>query len=182
MKRKVRLAAVAVVLSSSIMFSSCIGSFALSNKLLSWNQDLSDKWVNELVFLVLWVVPAYEIAMLIDGVVLNTIEFWSGNNPASAQVQTIETEDGIYTVSTDANGHQIQKEGTDEMVEFRFDQEEDSWSIVSEENVIPLFKMIDQENALVYLADGTTMTISADQAGLYALKQVVKEKSFFAAK
>ncbi|MDL2223171.1 DUF3332 domain-containing protein [Bacteroidales bacterium OttesenSCG-928-M11] len=181
MKRKTRLMmATAMVLCSSVLFSSCIGSFSLFNKLLSWNRNVSDKWINELLFIV--ISPAYAVAGTIDVLILNSLEFWTGDNPASAQVQTIEGEDGIYTVTTDTEGHKIQKEGSDEIVEFRFDKKDQSWTLLTDELAVPLFKMIDESNALVYLADGSTMTISADQAGLYALQQVVTEKAFFAAK
>ncbi len=182
MKRKTRLAAVAVLLSSSVMFSSCIGSFSLFNKLKTWNHSVGDKWINEVVFFALWIVPAYEIAMLVDVLVLNTIEFWTGDNPASAEVKTIENEDGIFTVYTDENGHKIQQEGSDDIVEFRFDKEEQSWSLVIADEIMPLFKMINQEQGMLYMADGSTMTFDANQAGVYALRQVLEQKAFYAFK
>ena len=46
MKKK-WIMAVAVLLSGSLMFSSCIGSFGLTNKLFSWNRSVGEKWVNE---------------------------------------------------------------------------------------------------------------------------------------
>ena len=71
------------ILMGTVSFSGCIGSFNLTKKVYSWNQDVGDKWVNELVFLVFLVVPVYEISLVIDGIILNLIEFWSGNNPVS---------------------------------------------------------------------------------------------------
>lgn len=173
----------ALLLSSSILFTSCIGSFGLFNRLLSWNKSVGDKWVNELVFILLCIVPAYEIAWAIDILVLNTIEFWTDSNPAlEAQVKEVETENGLITITTDANGHKIQKAGSEEVVEFRFNEDEKSWSIVAEEEETKLFSMVNEAEAMVYLADGSTMTISADQAGLFALEQVVKSKAYFANK
>ncbi|GHT72184.1 membrane protein [Bacteroidia bacterium] len=184
MKRKFTVMATAIVLSSSILFSSCIGSFTLFHKVLSWNKSVGDKWVNELVFLVLCAVPVYEIAWAIDALVLNSIEFWTGSNPASSDVQTkkIETENGTFTITTDANGHKIQKEGSDEIVEFRFNQEENSWSVEAMGQTTPLLKFMDNNQAEVYLADGSTMTVSMDQAGAFALKQVIEGKAYFANK
>ena len=51
--RKSNLKLVATILvCGAFLFSSCIGSFALHGKLLDWNRNISSKFVNELVFLV----------------------------------------------------------------------------------------------------------------------------------
>ncbi len=43
------------LLCSCIAFTSCIGSFKLSNKVLSWNKQVSNsKFVNEVVFFCFW--------------------------------------------------------------------------------------------------------------------------------
>jgi len=181
MRRKSFLFASVMLLSSSILLSSCIGSFSLFNKLLAWNKSVSDKWINELVFIV--ISPAYAVAGVVDALVLNSIEFWTGDNPAaSAQVQTVEGEDGNYLITTTEEGHEIQKEGEDEVVAFLFDKENNSWSVGFEGETTPLLQLIDDETALVYLQDGSTMTVNSDQQSLYALKQVIAEKSFYATK
>ena len=82
--------AVCAILSGSLLFSSCIGSFGLWNNLKSWNQGIGNKFVNEIVFLAFHIVPVYEVAYLADILVLNSIEFWSGSNPV-AEVGTIKT-------------------------------------------------------------------------------------------
>jgi len=172
--------ATAALVGSSILFSSCIGSFALFNKLLSWNHSIGDKWINELIFIVC--TPVYGVAGFLDVVVLNSIEFWTGENPATAQVQEIETEKGQFIITTDANGHKIQKAGSDETVEFRFNTEEKAWDMVTLDGIVPLFKYINDEQALVYLADGSSMTVDLNQAGVMAFRQVVQNKAYFAAK
>ncbi len=80
MKKKYLTLAVATLLAGS-MLTSCIGSFSLTNKLLSWNHQVSNKFVNELVFFAFWIIPVYEVTALADVLVLNSIEFWSGSNP-----------------------------------------------------------------------------------------------------
>ena len=84
MKKKSVTLLVAATLASSVLFSSCIGSFGLSNKLLDWNRNIDSKFVNELVFIAFWIVPVYEISALADILVLNSIEFWSGSNPMAS--------------------------------------------------------------------------------------------------
>ncbi len=75
---KKRLIPVALVAAISIpVFTSCIGSFALTNKLLSWNRSIGSKIVNELVFIGFWILPVYEVSALADVLVINSIEFWS---------------------------------------------------------------------------------------------------------
>ncbi len=75
----------------------CYGSFNLVKKVYKFNGTVGDKWVNELVFLVMNVVPVYGVSVFIDAVVLNTIEFWSGTNPVmaeGAQPSTMKGDDG----------------------------------------------------------------------------------------
>jgi hypothetical protein len=46
----------------------------------------------------------------------------------------------------------------------------------------PLLKFVGENQAMVYLADGSTMTVNMDQAGVFALQQVIKNKAYFATK
>jgi hypothetical protein len=39
------------------------------------------KWVKWLVFLGLSIIPVYELFVLADALVLNSVEFWTGSNP-----------------------------------------------------------------------------------------------------
>ena len=184
MKRKFNLLVVSIFMSSALLFNSCVGSFTLSNKLLAWNKEVGDKWANEVVFAALCIVQAYSVALFVDGIVLNSIEFWTGENPASADVQVkeIESENGRFTITTDANGHKIQKEGSDEVVEFVFNKEANGWDLKVMDQVTPLFQFQGDDQALVYLADGSTMTVDLNEDGMLALRQVVGNKAYFAAK
>lgn len=61
--------------------TSCLGPDNLYNSVKNWNADISDKdWVNEVVFLGLVIVPVYQIALLGDLVIFNTVEYWSSDN------------------------------------------------------------------------------------------------------
>jgi hypothetical protein len=89
----------AIALSLSLGVTACYGPFNLSKKLHRWNAQVSgDKFVNWLVFLGLVIVPVYEIALLADALVFNSIEFWSGENPVSPGVGVIRQQDGVVTV------------------------------------------------------------------------------------
>ncbi len=67
------------------MLAGCYGSFNLTRKVWKWNGGVGDKWVNELVFLVINIVPVYGAAAFIDVIVLNSVEFWQGTNPVTAE-------------------------------------------------------------------------------------------------
>jgi hypothetical protein len=77
------------------MMAGCYGSFNLTKKVYNWNGTMGGKWEKELVFLVLNVVPVYGIAATVDAVVLNSIEFWTGDNPMAS---TVTTKDGATIV------------------------------------------------------------------------------------
>ena len=79
----------------------CIGHFRLTGNLLSWNHQLSNKWVNELVFLGLNVLPVYPFSLLGDAFIFNAIEFWGGNNPISS---TGEGSDAVASTRTFEQG------------------------------------------------------------------------------
>ena len=156
MKKKSLTLLVAATLASSVLFSSCIGSFGLSNKLLDWNRNIDSKFVNELVFVAFWIVPVYEISALADILVLNSIEFWSGSNPVAdaGTVKTIETKDGTYAIETQKDGYHIQK----------------------------LLKFTGDDEVVMYLPDGKEMNVELNQAGVLAFKQVAEGYSFYAAR
>lgn len=102
LKNVVCIALVAVMLATSF---GCYGSFNLTKKVYKFNGEVGGKWVNELVFLVMNIVPVYGVAGFIDAVILNSLEFWTGSNPvnsASVVPATMKGEDGT-TVSFNAS-------------------------------------------------------------------------------
>ena len=83
--RKLNLKMAATVcICGAFLFSSCIGSFGLHGKLLSWNEGVGNKFVNELVYLAFNIIPVYPLCYLADALVINSIEFWTGSNPMAS--------------------------------------------------------------------------------------------------
>lgn len=69
---------------SAVVFSGCYGKFALTRKVYEINGQITDnKFVHSLVTWVFIWLPVYGLAGFGDFVVLNVIEFWTGNNPMS---------------------------------------------------------------------------------------------------
>ncbi len=64
--------------SGCLVVSGCFGSFPLTNIIYDWNGGFGSKWVRWLIFLGLIIIPVYEIALIVDALILNTIEFWTG--------------------------------------------------------------------------------------------------------
>lgn len=78
--------------------SACFGSFNLTRKVWTFNKNVSqDKWVQELVFLAFAAIPVYSIAAGLDALIINSIEFWTGENPVMVS-KTTTREDGTRLV------------------------------------------------------------------------------------
>ena len=75
---------------------SCYGRFPLTHAVYNMNGDAGaslgenrtqHKIVQSVVFWVLWIIPVYEVAIFADAVVLNLIEFWTGDTVDIGSVQ-----------------------------------------------------------------------------------------------
>lgn len=75
--------AVAMLLVASVGFlsSGCFGKFQLTRKVYEVNRSMEEKYSRSALTWVLLIVPVYAVAGLLDFVVFNLIEFWSGQNP-----------------------------------------------------------------------------------------------------
>lgn len=103
LKSKRTLAALVLVGFLPLATTACFGSFQLTRKVYNFNREVSpDKWIRELAFLVMVVLPVYGFASFLDAVLFNSIEFWTGNNPvlaANGAAQKIETAEGSATLT-----------------------------------------------------------------------------------
>ena len=183
MKKKSFTLLVVAAICSSMMFSSCIGSFGLTNKLLSWNKSLGNKFANEAVFFLFWIFPAYEVSLFLDTIILNSIEFWSGSNPvADTGTKTIETENGTYTVETKTDGYHIEKAGEEKTLDFKFDEQNQTWSMSSDGVETKLMQYKDADEVVMFLPDGQTMDVELNAEGLTAFREVIEGYSYYAAR
>lgn len=168
-----------VIMSALLVFTStlqsCIGSFNLTKKVYEFNRSLGDKWIQELVFIVFCVVPVYEIAVFVDAVILNLIEFWTGSNPMSMNEGDIEIQykkgiDGNnYKLTATKNKLQIlQLDGVAKGKEmaFVYNPDNTSWSI-EKDGVATVISKINYndmgiaENYTIYNADGSSINVDA---------------------
>lgn len=184
MKRSKLTLVAAVALSGTMLFSSCVGSFGLFNRLSSWNRSVGNKFVNELVFLALNIVPVYGVAYLADALVINSIEFWSGSNPMAnvGDVKKVKGENGEYLVKNLENGYSITKEGETAEMELVYNKEANTWNVVADGTSKELLKMNNDGTAEMCLPNGGTMNVTLDAQGVLAARQVAMDGLMFASR
>ena len=153
--KKLKFSAACLILSGSIICSSCIGSFGLWSSLKDWNNNIGNKFVNEIVFLAFHIVPVYEVAYLADVIVLNSIEFWSGSNPLAdvGSVKTVKGESGEYLV-------------------------QNTWNASAEGQTFELITMNEDGTITFKQQDGTPVTVSPDLQGMISARQANSQSMF----
>lgn len=80
-KRILALSLIGALSFGTLVTTGCYGTFPFARTIWEINRDISnDKFVQWLVFLGLTVVPVYEVALLLDVLVGNSVEFWTGES------------------------------------------------------------------------------------------------------
>lgn len=70
----------------------------MTKKLYMFNTGISGKWVRWLVFLLFFCAGVYAVASVIDALILNSVEFWTGKRPLSSTT-THQAKDAKAVVS-----------------------------------------------------------------------------------
>ena len=164
MKKNLKLSV--LLLAATIMFSSCIGSFQLTNKVFKMNNSIGNKWVNELVFVACCIVPVYEITVFVDAIVFNSIEFWTGEKllANAGEKKTVKnTKGNDVEITSLENGYNL-TDGVTSM-NLIFDEETQIWSAEYNNSSTDLIKLIDDNNAQLFLATGEVMDVTLDANG-----------------
>ncbi len=161
----------ALVMAGALTFSSCLGSFRAFNNLKDWNQTVSDsKFVNNLVFWGLNIIPVYGLFFLGDTLIFNVIEFWSGSNPIAmrdgeSETQMVEHEGNTYELTATKNRMAIvvvdgPKKGN--KLEMFYRPDEKSWNAIRPNGeIIPLSRM-EEGFYIVYMPNGQEVEIRND--------------------
>lgn len=165
-----------------LLFSSCVGSFSLFNKLSSWNRKATgSKFLNEIIFIV--ISPVYALAGVADVLLFNSIEFWSGSNPLAGNVgktRHVFGEDGrCYAVKTLDDGYEITKPDGG-MLKFVYDKEADSWSRIENGQCTEIFRFNPDGTVKATLPDGSKMDVSLNEYGVQQVRMAVDGGVFWA--
>ena len=181
--KKISLKVAVCLLAGNFLLSSCfVGQYGLWNKYINWQNHMTDsKWVNAVVGFVL--VPIVgSVCSLVDVVVLNTVEFWSGNNPVQANVgktQQVMGQDGrYYAVKTLKNGYEITApDGV--VTHFIHNAENDSWSMEQNGMVKEIFRF-NADGTIQSRINGMEKNFTLNEQGVYEARMLAGEGLYFA--
>jgi hypothetical protein len=99
--RFVKGIALVLVAAVGTLAAGCFGKFQLTRKVYDINQSIDEKYVRSAATWIFVIVPVYGVAALLDLIVFNVIEFWSGENPVtSVPVTKVFTQGNGRTVLT----------------------------------------------------------------------------------
>ncbi|MEQ1848192.1 MAG: DUF3332 family protein [Nitrospira sp.] len=85
-----RIVTATVVLGFMTMSTACYGPFNLTKNVYHWNSNVkgrgqvNDKWMKEIVFFGMLIIPAYMFSALLDTFIFNSMHFWTGESPIKA--------------------------------------------------------------------------------------------------
>lgn len=181
--KKLNLKVVACLMMGTLLYSSCIGSFSLFNSYAKWQCNMTgNKFINAIVGFILMPIVG-SVCLFVDSVVLNTIEFWTGDNPMHANIgktkQVLGSDGRYYAVTTLKDGYEI-KAPTGELSYFKYDKQQNIWSLEQNGKTTELFRF-NQDGTITTLADkDMQMTVKPDEAGLYQVRTAVGGGYFFA--
>ena len=169
-----------LTVAASFPLQSCIGSFGLTHKVLDWNNQIGSKFVNELVFFAFWALPVYEVTAIADLLVINSIEFWSGNNPTEASTKHVDTEHGRYLIACDGKGYTVTAPNGD-IMRLEFETDSQTWSVAfGDGEAYPFMTMIDDSHVKMVTPDGDFRLVELSDKGLQAYQSMIG-KTYMAA-
>ena len=179
--KKITVNTIIALALGSMCLSSCIGSFGLTNKVLDWNKRATDnKFINELIFIV--ISPAYAVCSTADLLVLNSIEFWTGEKVIAnvGKTKDVMGKDGrMYAIKTLKNGYEItDPEG--EKSYFVFNKKKKSWSYSKDGDIRELFSFNEDGSIQACLPNGEKMNVPADENGLFQVRMAMNDGFYYA--
>ncbi|MBR1468624.1 MAG: DUF3332 domain-containing protein [Prevotella sp.] len=180
--KKVNVKVLALALAGTLAMNSCIGSFGLFNKYAHWQRTMTNsKFVNAIVgFFLMPIVGS--ITLVIDSLVLNTIEFWSGENPVAknaGKTQKIMGNDGrYYAVKTLIDGYEITTPDG-QLVKFLYDQKNNAWMQVQNGEVKEMFRFNEDGTVKVNTPEGPK-DVALDESGLYQVQMAFSGGNYWA--
>lgn len=172
-----------IALSSMLLFSSCLGSFSAFNNLKEWNQGVSDsKFVNNLVFWGLNIIPVYGLFLTGDAIIFNVIEFWSGSNPIAMEegdeeLQMVEKDGNTFEMIATKNRVQVTviegpKQGN--KIDLVYKPGEKSWNAVRPNGEVIKLSSFEEGFYIVYMPNGKEVKINpldSTQQGLAMISE-----------
>jgi len=183
--KKISLRVAVGLLAGSFLFSSCIGSFSLFNKYTAWQKDMtSNKYVNAIVGFILMPIVG-GVTLVVDAIVLNSIEFWSGDNPVESNVgktRNVMGQDGLmYAVTTLKNGYEVKKP-SGEVILFTYNKKDNSWSMSQDGITKEIFRFSDDGKAIKTVVNGEERDFTLNAQGVADAEFAAANGLYYAAR
>lgn len=147
-----------------LLHTSCIGTFSAFNSLKDWNMEVTDdKFVNELIFLGLNIVPVYGLFTLGDVLLFNAIEFWTGDSPigmseGDCEERWVEMDGKSIRLTAKRNRYILEEFDAQQRVVDRgvlkYNPNTHTWTIKKGEHMLDVLH-VDQRQELYTLMPGT---------------------------
>lgn len=162
---------IAAALSITLLTSSCLGSFSAFNGLKDWNQELTNsKFLNNLIFWGLNIIPVYGLFFVGDVLIFNTIEFWTGSNPLAmaegdSETKVIVQNGNTYEMTATKNQLLVKViDGKDlgNEVTFNYIPETQTWQATTQDGEVIKLSSLKEGKYIVYLPNGSELEMDAD--------------------
>jgi len=151
--------------------------------LKDWNQEVSEsRFVNNLIFWGLNIIPVYGLFFVGDAIIFNVIEFWSGSNPIAmndgdSETQIVERDGNTFEMIATKNRMEITvldgpKKG--KKVDLVYRPHEKSWNAVKPNGEIIKLSSFKEGFYIVYMPNGEEVKINPLQSkeeGLAVIKE-----------
>ena len=109
-QKGIRVVAALLVVLSLVTSPGCIGRFALTKVVSDFNMSVvDDPWPREAVFLGLYIIPVYPTCGMVDLFIINSIEFWTDENPIDGKPSAVLSKAGENDVDP------VKDESTDDL-------------------------------------------------------------------
>jgi len=150
----------------TIGLTGCFGNFAATRKVYEFNESFGDKWMNQVLFWVMNIVPVYKVATFADVVLFNTVEFWTGINPIamnpSEEIIRYAHQEG-KTLKISIRHNQIiveDMENPAEELKISYKALDKSWYYHSDNGMIRI-AALSEDKADFFRPNGKTLTMKA---------------------
>lgn len=114
-----RIAVLLIIAIAIMSLVGCYGKFPVTHAVYDINGSITDsEIIHNIVFWIFVIFPVYEISMLVDAIVLNLIEFWTGdsidlsmsNEQGGQLIELAGSNDGKEAVLTVSQRGVVKKE------------------------------------------------------------------------
>lgn len=147
----------------------CFGEFRVFNQVAQWNNSMGEDVVKEIVFILFWIVPVYEVCLFVDAVVLNTIEYWTGEAVVGLKEGEIKekifagkngTQYKVTVSKTNIEIKQIAGKNKGEQLNMVYHSTDKSWYLEKNGKAKKMVTINDNQSITAHLDNGKNVFVS----------------------